>query len=255
MWNTAKICNHINALWEFQILRTQIAVNLTTLHFKNTTIILSNKIKVEQSLREVQEGNWIFKIQKTIKDILVLNNQTFGWTLIRSGLSMAGFIKLMEISLTISFSTRFILWIFLLDHTQFTNKKFIDCNKQVLLLFLTFRTIKTSLTLEHLQIKCHTFTEIRGLISLLTKMYVIIPSQSTLTIYLKQLLHSTTFMISRSIRFIFMIRVVCLEFQPSFFVTWPYSVNLKNGTTFQPWPKTSKFNIQCQIPTFRWFRL
>lgn len=223
MWNMARICNHINARWKSQILRTQIVVNLTILLFKNTTIILSNKIKKEQLLREVQEGNWTFKIQKNIKVSLALDNLTSGWTPIRSGSSMAGFTKLMETLSTTSFSTRLIKWIFWLDHTQFTNKKLTDCNKQVWQLFLTYKINKTSITLVQARITWINFTAVEVLMSLLTKKYVIISSKSTLIIYSKQFLHFMTSMTSRIIRFTFMIHVVCRESQLSSSATWPYS--------------------------------
>jgi len=78
MWNMAGICNHINAQWKFQILRTQTAVNLTILHFKNTIIISLRKVKKEQLSREVPEDNWTFKIPRIIEDSLAQNNLTFG---------------------------------------------------------------------------------------------------------------------------------------------------------------------------------
>ena len=62
-------------------------------------------------------------------------------------------------------------------------------------------------------------------------------------------------LISRNIRYLFTIRVVCQEFQPWFSVTWHYSENLRIGTTSPPWLKTSRPNNQCQILTLEWLSL
>jgi len=169
---------------------------------------------------------------------------------------MAGFTKLMEISLTTSFLNRLQIWILWLDHIQFTNKKSKDCNMLVSLLFLIFKTNKTSLILVPTKIECHSTTAIKELTLLWTKWYQITLNQSMLITYSKHACLFMTFMILRTIRFSFMIHVVCQESQHLCFATWLCSKNhLINRTISQNWLETSRFNTQCQIPTSKWLRL